>query len=208
MAKDPAVLFYTQDFITGTLLMTDEQRGKYILLLCLQHQKGSLSEPDMFKICKTYDEGIWAKFIKEGNNYFNKRMREETERRQNYCKSRRKNRISGKNKFYEKLGSDETHMTPHMEDEDGNKNENLKCKDFQKPTIEALQKYCCERGNNVNPNNFFDFYESKGWMIGKNIMKDWKAALRNWEQKSRVHSHLPNGTHPGQKIISGNIKPY
>ncbi|TRZ80528.1 DUF1376 domain-containing protein [bacterium] len=49
--KDPAVLFYTQDFITGTILMTDEQRGKYIMLLCLQHQNGKLTERDMLKIC-------------------------------------------------------------------------------------------------------------------------------------------------------------
>ena len=43
MSKDPAILFYTGDFITGTLTMTDDQRGKYILLLCLQHQKGRLT---------------------------------------------------------------------------------------------------------------------------------------------------------------------
>jgi hypothetical protein len=55
MSKDPAILFYTSDFLTGTFTMTDEQVGKYIRLLCLQHQKGSLTEKDMLKICKTYD---------------------------------------------------------------------------------------------------------------------------------------------------------
>ena len=47
MAKDPAVLFYTSDFLSGTFTMTNEQVGMYIRLLCLQHQKGKLSEKDM-----------------------------------------------------------------------------------------------------------------------------------------------------------------
>jgi hypothetical protein len=47
MAKDPAVLFYTQDFLVGTLTMTNEQVGKYIRLLCLQHQKGKLTLVDL-----------------------------------------------------------------------------------------------------------------------------------------------------------------
>ena len=62
MSKDPAVLFYTSDFLTGTTLMSNEQVGKYIRLLCIQHQKGVLSEKDMLKICDSYDEDIFDKF--------------------------------------------------------------------------------------------------------------------------------------------------
>jgi hypothetical protein len=47
MGKDPAILFYTSDFLTGTMTFTDEQVGKYIRLLCLQHQKDKLTEKDM-----------------------------------------------------------------------------------------------------------------------------------------------------------------
>lgn len=54
---------------------------------------------------------------------------------------------------------------------------------FTKPTVEDISAYCKERGNTVNPQQFFDFYEAKGWYIGKNPMKDWKAAVRTWEQK-------------------------
>lgn len=53
---------------------------------------------------------------------------------------------------------------------------------FQKPTLEEIALYCLDRGNKVNPDKFFDFYESKGWMIGKNKMKDWRAAVRTWEK--------------------------
>lgn len=52
---------------------------------------------------------------------------------------------------------------------------------FHKPTLEEISSYCLERKNNVNPSKFYDFYESKGWMVGKNKMKDWKACVRTWE---------------------------
>lgn len=54
---------------------------------------------------------------------------------------------------------------------------------FVKPTIEEIKNYCFERKNNVDANRFYDFYESKNWMIGKNKMKDWKACVRTWEQR-------------------------
>lgn len=53
---------------------------------------------------------------------------------------------------------------------------------FQKPTVEEVRAYCNERQNGVDAQSFIDFYESKGWMIGKNHMKDWKAAVRTWER--------------------------
>ncbi len=57
-----------------------------------------------------------------------------------------------------------------------------KRKQFKPPTVEEVQEYCSERMNNVNAESFVDFYESKGWMVGKNKMKDWKAAVRTWEK--------------------------
>jgi len=54
---------------------------------------------------------------------------------------------------------------------------------FKKPTLEEVKAYCLERKNNVDPQKWYDFYEAKGWMIGKNKMKDWKAAVRTWEQR-------------------------
>lgn len=58
-----------------------------------------------------------------------------------------------------------------------------KDKKFKKPTVEEVKKYCEERGNTINAENFVDFYESKGWKVGKNSMKDWKAAVRTWERR-------------------------
>ena len=58
-----------------------------------------------------------------------------------------------------------------------------KAKRFVKPTINEIQDYCIERNNNVNAEQFFDYYESNGWKVGKNSMKDWKAAVRTWERR-------------------------
>ena len=54
---------------------------------------------------------------------------------------------------------------------------------FTPPTREDVEAYCRERKNSVNAERFINFYASKGWMIGKSPMKDWKAAVRTWEQK-------------------------
>lgn len=60
------------------------------------------------------------------------------------------------------------------------------------PTLEEVQEYCYERNNNIDPQAFIDFYESKGWMIGKNKMKDWKAAVRTWEKNSQSRTNSRN----------------
>jgi len=54
---------------------------------------------------------------------------------------------------------------------------------FSQPTVEMVAEYCRERGNSVDAQRFVDFYEAKGWKIGQNPMKDWKAAVRTWEQR-------------------------
>jgi hypothetical protein len=54
---------------------------------------------------------------------------------------------------------------------------------FTPPILEEIQAYCKERKNDVDAQRFIDFYTAKGWMVGKNKMKDWKAAVRTWETK-------------------------
>ena len=130
--KDPAFLFYSNDFLSGTFLMSDEQIGRYIKLLCLQHQKGHLKEKDMLSICKSYDEDIFSKFIKdEEGNYYNERLEEEIIKRKNYSESRRNNRLK-KSSEEEKQEEKETYekdmkkicnsYEEHMENENENIN--------------------------------------------------------------------------------------
>jgi len=54
---------------------------------------------------------------------------------------------------------------------------------FVPPTPDEVRSYCKERNNSVDPSRFVDFYAAKGWMVGKNKMRDWKAAVRTWEGK-------------------------
>lgn len=63
-----------------------------------------------------------------------------------------------------------------------------KRKCFAPPTVDEVRAYCQERGNNIDPQRFVDFYESKGWFVGKNKMKDWKAAVRNWEGREKQNT--------------------
>ena len=60
------------------------------------------------------------------------------------------------------------------------------------PTIEEVRAYCLKRENRVNPEQFIDYYESKGWFIGKSKMKDWKAAVRTWERRNHGQSSKGN----------------
>lgn len=70
-------------------------------------------------------------------------------------------------------------------DKDKDKDKDIgaqKVKKFTPPSIAEVSEYCRERGNTVSPNKFLNHYESNGWKVGKNPMKDWRAAVRTWEQ--------------------------
>lgn len=54
---------------------------------------------------------------------------------------------------------------------------------FTPPTVDEIRAYCAERGNDVDPDRFYDFYASKGWRVGQNPMRDWRAAVRTWERR-------------------------
>lgn len=62
---------------------------------------------------------------------------------------------------------------------------------FQKPTLLDVQNYCKERNNGINAERFLDYYEAKGWKVGSSPMKDWKAAVRTWEQKNETPHYAP-----------------
>jgi hypothetical protein len=70
-----------------------------------------------------------------------------------------------------------------------------KAKRFYPPTLDEVKQYCEERKNNIDPMAFIDFYSSKGWMIGKNRMKDWKAAVRTWERKRKEQSRAESSVY-------------
>ena len=68
-----------------------------------------------------------------------------------------------------------------------NKNKEIKINNklFKKPSINDVELYCIERDNKIDAISFVNFYESKGWMVGKNKMKDWRACIRTWEMRAK-----------------------
>ena len=60
-----------------------------------------------------------------------------------------------------------------------------------KPTLEEVAAYCKARGNTVDPEAFWAFYESNGWKVGRNPMKDWQAAVRTWERRPQYGNGQP-----------------
>lgn len=79
----------------------------------------------------------------------------------------------------------ETYQTKDKtKDKDKDKDESIsRAKRFTPPTLDDVSAYIRERGSNVDAQRFLDFYTAKGWMVGKNRMKDWKAAVRTWEKR-------------------------
>ena len=71
-----------------------------------------------------------------------------------------------------------------------------RAKRFTPPTLEEVIAYCSERGNAVDPERFIDYYESNGWKVGKNKMKDWKAAIRTWEKSEKPKRQTAETTAP------------
>lgn len=69
---------------------------------------------------------------------------------------------------------------------------------FTPPTVEEVRAYCQERKNNVDPQRFVDYYTANGWKVGRNPMKDWKAAVRTWERNgsSRPQQQQPTPSKP------------
>ena len=95
MPKDPAFLFYYQDFLVGTDSFTNDEVGAYIRCLCHQAHKDSITPKHILKICrkKTVFETVYRKFIENGDgDLYNIRLRFEVQKRKDYTESRRKNR--------------------------------------------------------------------------------------------------------------------
>lgn len=123
MSKDPAVLFYTQDFLTGCTDLTFEERGQYITLLCLQHQKGHLSEKTIRLTLGSVSVDVMSKFLKDEQGcYYNERMEDEINKRQHFLDTRFFNGKKGgrPSKPNKKPNSEPTENLSDNDNENGN----------------------------------------------------------------------------------------
>jgi uncharacterized protein YdaU (DUF1376 family) len=184
MAKDPAFLFYYQDFLVGTDDMTNDEVGAYIRCLCHQASKGSLTDKHMMKICLSSDiyKSVVSKFsVDEDGSLFNERLRIEVLKRAAFAESRRNNRLkSNKNKHMKNISK--TYVR-HMENENEDIIINKKNKEKNKfiaPTIQEVIAYFEINGYpSTHATHVFNYYADANW-------KDSKGQpVRNWKQKMR-----------------------
>ncbi len=92
--------------------------------------------------------------------------------------------------------------------EEKRREERIRRSSFIRPTIEQVRSYCRERGNTVDPQRWMDHYESNGWKVGKNPMKDWKAAVRTWEKNDygRANGRSGGGVGPPTRVTASDAK--
>ncbi len=122
MAKDPAFLFYSSDFLNGVADLTMEERGQFITLLCLQHQKGTLTDKTIRLSLGSVSVDVLSKFLKDKDgNFYNERLSEEIEKRIQFTESRRNNGSKGGRP---KNNTKPLGLAKHNLMEDVNENEN------------------------------------------------------------------------------------
>ena len=174
MAKDPAFLFYYQDFLVGTEFMTNEEVGIYIRILCHLADKGKLSKEHMLSICRGYafTKNIQNKFQVDSDGfYFNERLRLEVEKRRNYAESRRNN--AKHDKAY----------AEHMEDENINENVITNKGLMEEPSLAEVIHYFTESGHKKEmAESFYSYYSAQDWKTtgGMSIKKNWQRKVIGW----------------------------
>lgn len=187
MAKDPAFLFYYQDWLVGTYFLKRREKGAYMDLLCYQADKDYLTIEDVKDILNG-DFDCWDKlkdkFVEEDGKLYNKRLRLEKEKRSNFSESRRNN----VKKRYEST-NDSTYAPTyvptsvvHMENENENKDE-----DYNKELLEEIISY--GKAKNISKEvceSYFHYYERQGWLNGNGMkIVNRKSGLINWAKDKR-----------------------
>lgn len=194
-SKDPAFLFYTDNFQSGTQFFTDEQVGKYIRLLCAQHLHGHLSEKQVLLICKSQDKDtdeILTKFKRdELGLFYNERLENEVNKRKKFTESRAINRLGKLKKEVKKTRKTHDNHVGN-ENEDGNKNKNGMPEKEKTADIPELPEFMnharalCDKAQlNFDELSFsieskYQTWVADGWKDGNgNKIKVWKTKLSN-----------------------------
>jgi hypothetical protein len=168
-----------------------EERGQFITLLCLQHQKGTLTDKTIRLSLGSVSVDVLSKFSKDKDgNFFNERLNEEIEKRIQFTESRRNNGSKGgrpKNNT-KPLGLAKHNL---MEDVNENENEDINI-NKSKCTFEEVYEYMAIRIGKENAKleaeKFVNYYTSNGWKVGKNPMKSWTHAVNNWITNAKQYA--------------------
>ena len=196
MAKDPAFLFYSGDFLTGVADLTFEERGQYITLLALQHQKGHLTEKAIRITIPNVSEDVLAKFkIDKDGNYYNERLELEALKRSEHSRKQKERAEKGwekrKRQSYGNATANATALPLENEDENEDVVKDYKGVAQKKsaiPTLEQFVDYGLEQASkhrlNVTRTSLSMKYEAwvnNDWKSGTGVdlSKNWKSSLIN-----------------------------
>jgi uncharacterized protein YdaU (DUF1376 family) len=209
--KTPAFQFYPNDWLSSTniMLMTPAEEGAYIRLLAISWNNENCDLPDddeQLAILSRLGEGwfnggstkIRKCFKAKGNRLYNERLLEERKKQEEWREKSRQGGIkSGKSRNNKDLDDEGSlkggsEMVGTKREPKGNSSSSSSSSSSKKkkdiiipPKIEDVTAYCQKRNNGIDPQTFIDHYEARGWIIGKNRMKDWMAAVRTWENNKK-----------------------
>ena len=211
--KDPAFLFYSSDFLSGTMLMTDEEIGQYIKLLCLQHQKGHLKEKDMLNICKTYNEDIFSKFTKDADgNYYNERLEYEANKRKAYSESRRNNRKKKEEKqtCEEDMKNICNSYEKHMGNRNRNENIDINKNILYNEDVEKINQTFLETIGSTNINNIkecIEYLDKLEYEVIEYALKQTARAGAKWNYtKAILDNYVSENINTLEKVTTKEIE--
>ena len=196
----PMTGFFCQDeYLAKTAKLTDEEVGRLFRALIDYHANGVIADLDG-------RESIAFDFIKEDIDKdeaaYAKKCKQASENRRKALSNNATDVDGCQQTLTDVDGGDKYNINKKNINKDNNNSSKniVPLKRFVPPTEDEVALYCIERRNHVNAAKFIDYYSSNGWKVGKNPMKDWKAAVRTWErseftekdyQREMEYSDLP-----------------
>jgi len=224
MAKDPAFLFYPGDYLRDTQCLSEACQVAYDRIMCEHMRNICISQAQLKFFTKRLSEDEIAELksvlTENESGFFIAWVAESISKRKSYSESRAQNR-RGKPK--EHMSNISTSYVQHMENEIeieiGIEKEKARAKKFTRPELHEVTNYMDER--NVlagrpwvdariesEAKKLFDYYEANGWKVGRNPMKDWRAAVRNWITNSNTFELNGNKSHNNSTAPRGSRGPH
>jgi uncharacterized protein YdaU (DUF1376 family) len=187
MNRAPAFQFYADDFIGGTVAMTNEERGLYILLLCLQWTQGGVSGEDAERLGLGMAKGslgrVLAKFVQDprGGLLKNERLESERLKQADFRKKQAENGKLGGRPKTQAFPKPNPAANPE-ESSPSPSPKTIDRKTFKRPTIEEIQLQCAKIGLPETEGVKFEaHHEARGWRYKTGPMKSWQGALTTWK---------------------------
>lgn len=184
MASEYVPIFF--DWVEVTEELTAQEKGRLIDAIVLYAQGGDWQE--QIKGNERYLFPAFKKQIDRARETSEKRAvagavggkRKQTEENVSKRKQTEAN-VSKSAKEYNNNNNNDKEYNNEIEGDEAPPTPQKAPRRFTPPSVEDVAAYCRERGNSVSPQRFVDFYAAKGWKVGSAAMKDWRAAVRNWE---------------------------